>query len=54
MPQFIGGFFFPQQMFQLAWLYRLYKLDPKKPAERSELDQIGKLFWSHSLILGIG
>ncbi|KAM0805094.1 hypothetical protein BDR22DRAFT_833484 [Usnea florida] len=39
-PQFIGGFFFPQQMFQLAWLYRLYKLDPKKPSERTELDQI--------------
>ena len=43
MPYFIGGFFFPQQLFQLAWLYRLYKLDPKKPAERTELDQIGRL-----------
>ena len=42
MPQFIGGFFFPQQLFQLAWLYRLYKLDPKKPVERNELDQIGR------------
>ena len=41
-PQFIGGFFFPQQLFQLAWLYRLYKLDPRKPVERTELDQIGK------------
>ena len=40
-PYFIGGFFFPQQLFQLAWLYRLYKLDPKKPVERNELDQIG-------------
>lgn len=29
-PFFIAGFFFPQQLFQLAWLYRLYKLDPKK------------------------
>ncbi|MCJ1407566.1 hypothetical protein MMC19_001637 [Ptychographa xylographoides] len=37
-PYFIGGFFFPQQLVQLAWLYRLYKLDPSKPAERSELD----------------
>ena len=54
MPQFIGGFFFPQQLFQLAWLYRLYKLDPKKPAERSELDTIGKLLWSNYLILGTG
>ena len=43
MPQFIGGFFFPQQLFQLAWLYRLYKLDPKKQVERNELDQIGRL-----------
>lgn len=39
-PQFIGAFFFPQQLFQLAWLYRLWKLDPEKPAERVELDQI--------------
>ena len=37
-PFFIAGFFFPQQLFQLAWLYRLYKLDPKKPNERQELD----------------
>lgn len=39
-PYFIGGFFFPQQLFQLAWLYRLWKLDAKKPLERAELDQI--------------
>jgi len=39
-PFFIAGFFFPQQLFQLAWLYRLYKLDPKKPSERPELDQL--------------
>ncbi|CAG8974337.1 hypothetical protein HYALB_00006185 [Hymenoscyphus albidus] len=32
-PYFIAGFFFPQQLFQLAWLYRLYKLDPKKSEE---------------------
>ena len=36
----IPAFFFPQQLFQLAWLYRLYKLDPKKPVERTELDGI--------------
>ncbi len=41
-PYFIGGFFFPQQLFQLAWLYRLWKLDPKKPGERAELDQMGE------------
>jgi len=37
-PYFIGGFFFPQQLFQLAWLYRLYKLDPNKSAvEKKEV-----------------
>ena len=41
-PYFIAGFFFPQQLFQLAWLYRLWKLDPKKPGERVELDEMGK------------
>ena len=39
-PFFIAGFFFPQQLFQLAWLYRLWRLDPKKPAERTQLDQM--------------
>lgn len=39
-PYFIAGFFAPQQLFQLAWLYRLWKLDPKKPAEKVELDGI--------------
>lgn len=41
-PYFIGAFFFPQQLLQLAWLYRLWKLDSKKPDERVELDQIGE------------
>ena len=31
-PYFIGAFFFPQQLIQLAWLYRLYKLDGTKSA----------------------
>ncbi len=40
-PFFIGAFFFPQQIIQLAWLYRLWKLDPKKSeVERKELDQM--------------
>jgi hypothetical protein len=40
-PFFIAAFFFPQQLFQLGWLYRLYKLDPtKSDAERQELDQL--------------
>lgn len=38
-PFFIAGFFFPQQLFQLAWLYRLYKLDANKPDERRELEK---------------
>lgn len=39
-PYFIAGFFFPQQLFQLAWLYRLYKLDPSKSAKEKEEAQI--------------
>ncbi|TKA59740.1 hypothetical protein B0A49_10890 [Cryomyces minteri] len=40
-PYFIGGFFFPQQIIQLIWIYRMWKLNPKKSdAERKELDQI--------------
>lgn len=39
-PYFIAGFFFPQQLFQLGWLYRLWKLDPSKPTEKAELDQM--------------
>lgn len=39
-PFFIAGFFFPQQLFQLGWLYRLWKLDESIPAERSELNQM--------------
>ncbi|TVY15158.1 hypothetical protein LARI1_G007545 [Lachnellula arida] len=35
-PYFIAGFFFPQQLFQLAWLYRLWKLDPKKSADEKK------------------
>lgn len=39
-PFFIGGFFFPQMLLQVAWLYRLYKLDASKPAERADLDEM--------------
>lgn len=40
-PYFIGAFFFPQQLLQLAWLYRLYKLDgTKSAAEKKEADTI--------------
>lgn len=41
-PYFIGAFFFPQQMFQLAWLYKLWKLDPRNPSQKAELDTITK------------
>ena len=36
-PYSIAAFFFPQQLFQLAWLWRLYKLDAAKPQELAEL-----------------
>ena len=40
-PYFIGAFFFPQQILQGIWLYRMWKLDPKKSAtEKNELDTI--------------
>ncbi|KAG4427586.1 hypothetical protein IFR05_016930, partial [Cadophora sp. M221] len=29
-PYFIAAFFFPQQLLQLVWLYRLWKLDPSR------------------------
>lgn len=35
-PYLIGAFFFPQQLFQLAWLYRLWKLDPRKGGKEEE------------------
>ncbi|KAK4971847.1 hypothetical protein LTR66_011410 [Elasticomyces elasticus] len=41
-PYFIGAFFFPQQICQLVWLYKLWKLDSSKPAEKKELDEIVK------------
>ncbi|PQE06668.1 concanavalin a-like lectins glucanase protein [Rutstroemia sp. NJR-2017a BVV2] len=38
-PYAIALFFFPQQIFQLVWLYRLWKLDPKKSEkERRETE----------------
>lgn len=27
-PLFVAGFFFPQQLFQLVWLWKLWKLKP--------------------------
>ena len=41
-PYFIAAFFFPQQLFQLAWLYKLWRLDAKKPQQKQELDEIVK------------
>jgi len=35
-PYSVAGFFFPQQLFQLAWLYRIWKLDPNKSAENKK------------------
>ena len=39
-PFFIAGFFFPQMLIQIAWLYRLYQLDSTKPGERADLDEM--------------
>ena len=39
-PFFIGGFFFPQMLIQVAWMYRLYKLNSSKSEERADLDEM--------------
>lgn len=47
-PYFIGAFFFPQQFFQLAWLYKLWKMSAKvkngqaTPTEKKEVDMMTK------------
>lgn len=35
-PFLIAAIFFPQQVLQMVWLYRLLKLDPKKNAEQEK------------------
>ncbi|KAJ4322231.1 hypothetical protein N0V84_004945 [Fusarium piperis] len=37
-PYFIAGFFFPQQMFQLAWLWRLHKAEASEKGVSSMVD----------------
>ena len=40
-PFMIAGFFAPQQLFQLAWLYRLWRLQPSRSQqEKKETDTI--------------
>lgn len=39
-PFFIAGFFFPQQIVQLGWLYRLWKLEPERSKKGAELDDM--------------
>lgn len=34
-PYFIAGFFFPQQLFQLAWLWRLWRADRQSDDDQS-------------------
>lgn len=36
-PYFIAGFFFPQQLFQLAWLWRLVKADDQAVATDTQV-----------------
>ena len=38
-PYFIAAFFFPQQLFQIGWLYRLWKMDPKKNEKEAQETQ---------------
>lgn len=37
-PYFIAGFFFPQQLFQLAWLWRLWRSDSQSALEDKEIN----------------
>jgi hypothetical protein len=39
-PYAIALVFFPQQIFQLVWLYRLWKLDPKKSEKEKRETEI--------------
>ncbi|KAK0264387.1 hypothetical protein B0A54_06358 [Friedmanniomyces endolithicus] len=41
-PYFIGAFFFPQQLFQLAWMYKLLTLNDKTPSQAKDLATIQK------------
>ncbi|KAF2226001.1 hypothetical protein BDZ85DRAFT_193308 [Elsinoe ampelina] len=41
-PYFIAGFFSVQQIAQVAWMYRLWKLDSSKPKEADELKPVVK------------
>jgi hypothetical protein len=44
-PYFIGAFFFPQQIFQLVWLWKLWKQDGNK----QECAMMNKFAWVYSL-----
>lgn len=46
---FIGAFFSIQQLSQVAWLYRLLRLDSKKPGERAELEEMVDYVPYHTL-----
>lgn len=44
-PYFIGAFFFPQQIFQLVWLWKLWKQD----GNAQECAMMNKFAWCYSL-----
>lgn len=44
-PYFIAGFFFPQQLFQLAWLWKLWRREGTA-AERQTMENYG---WAYTL-----
>lgn len=44
-PYFIAGFFFPQQLFQLAWLWKLWNQD----GSEQDRQMMNKFAWVYSL-----
>jgi hypothetical protein len=44
-PYFIAGFFFPQQLFQLAWLWKLWN----QQGNAQEVRMMNKFAWVYSL-----
>jgi hypothetical protein len=44
-PYFIAGFFFPQQLFQLAWLWKLWN----QQGNAAECRMMNRFAWAYSL-----
>lgn len=50
-PYFIAGFFFPQQLFQLAWLWKLWRQEGT-PAERETMTNFGWVYALGNVCIG--